>query len=183
MLENKIEVFDKEVDLFFRIEELRNLGFKEEDMYIIVNDEDDVSMLRGLTDIIITEEKPSIISRFKSFLKGEDSIFDAFSRIELDETERDFFYSQIKKGKILLIVDKDYYKGYELAENGLYTPVNLEDNKTPDNIDSSNLDSAEQLPDHIKIDIGLNPDDPNMKSKASPINQTIENLMEDEYRN
>lgn len=44
---------------------------QQHDMYIITQDEDSVSMLRGYTDIMIKEEDHSLLERFKSFLKGK----------------------------------------------------------------------------------------------------------------
>lgn len=123
MDDKNIEIYDNQADVLNRIQVLKELGYAEEDMYIIADDEDDFSMLRGFTDVIIKEDDDSLWDRFKSFLKGEDSIIDAFHRMGLDEEDRDFYHEQVRDGKIILYVNKDYGSYYDLYEDGTYGPI------------------------------------------------------------
>lgn len=123
MDDKNIEVYDNQVDVLQRIQVLKDLGYEEQDMYIIASDDDNFSMLKGFTDVIIKEDDDSIWDKFKSFLKGEDSIIDAFHRMGLGEGDREFYHDQVKDGKIILYVDKNYGSFYEIYEDGTYGPI------------------------------------------------------------
>ena len=123
MNDKNIEVYDNQAEVLSRIQVLKDLGYEERDMYIIANDDEDFSMLRGFTDVIIKEDDDSLWDKFKSFLQGEDSVIDAFHRMGLGEGDREFYYDQVKEGKIVLYVNKDYGSYYEVYEDGTYGPI------------------------------------------------------------
>jgi hypothetical protein len=147
-----------------RIKELKENGYKEEDMYIISGEENNISMLRGSTDVMIKEEEGSLLDRFKSFLKGQDSITEAFSRMRLSDQDKEFYHNEVKNGKIILYIDKDYGSYYELYEDGIFKPVASSD-EMDDNIKNvvvrndellgKDVDTVEDMPGSIKKDIGI----------------------------
>ena len=164
MKDNNIEVFHDQLEAIVRIKELKNLGYKEEDMYIIAGEENNISMLRGSTDIMIKEEEGSLRDRFRSFLKGQDSITDAFTRMRLSDEDKDFYHNEVKNGKIILYIDKDYGSYYELHEDGLFKPV-VSSDEVDGNIDNvvvrkdellgKEAASVEDVPQIVKKDIGV----------------------------
>lgn len=169
MKDNNIEVFHNQIEALNRIEDLKENGYKEEDMYIISGDEKNISMLRGSTDVIIKEEETSLFERFKSFLKGEDSITEAFTRMRLNDEDKKRYHDEVKNGKIILYIDKEYGSYYELHEEGLFRPVVSSDEfeDIPGNVRveneeilKSDVDSVKDVSDNIRKDIGLdsNPD-------------------------
>src|SRR5699024_1425637 len=103
-----IELFDRQREVINRVNILNQQGYREKDMYIITHDDNDISILMGLTDIVIKEEDATIWDRFRSFLKGDDTIIDALNRLGLDEEEKEYYKGEIAKGKYLLFVDKEY---------------------------------------------------------------------------
>lgn len=119
MLENKVELFDNQLQVIKRIEELKREGYEEDDMYVMVDDDEEISMLRGATGVMIKEEDDSLFDRFRSFLTGKDSIVDAFNKMDLKEEDRDACYEEVQDGKILLMVNKDYESKFELTEEGI----------------------------------------------------------------
>lgn len=158
MKDRVFEVLDNEVDLFIRVKELKSLGYEEQDMYIITQDEDSVSMLRGYTNIMIKEEDHSLLERFKSFLKGEDSIIDAFKRMGLEKEEKEYYHNEVKNGRLLLLVDKSYESNYVMGEDGILRPVEVVENLSEDGTsdsESMELNTEEEIPDSIKRDIGI----------------------------
>lgn len=161
MLDRIFEVVDNEIDLLVRVRELKLKGYAEEDMYIITRDEEDVSMLKGHTDIMIKEDDHSLIDKFISLLKGEDSITDVFVRMGLEKKDKKYYYNQVKEGKLLLLVDKDYHCNYVLGEDGVLGPLNpVEESpvkKQPQD-EALTLKSNERLSDNIKEDIGISVD-------------------------
>lgn len=164
MKDNNIEVFHDQLEAIVRIKELKNLGYKEEDMYIIAGEENNISMLRGSTDIMIKEEEGSLRDRFRSFLKGQDSITDAFTRMRLSDEDKDFYHNEVKNGKIILYIDKDYGSYYELHEDGLFKPV-VSTNELDETIDNvvirknkllgKEAAPVEDVPQIVKKDIGV----------------------------
>lgn len=121
-------------------------------MYVIANKDEDISMIKGSTDVLIKEDDESIWDRFKSFLSGEDSVIDALNRLELSEEEKEKYYDEVRNGKLVLLVDPNYKSKYELKEDGFYYPIEDE------NILSENEDyDADDLPDDLREDVGLNP--------------------------
>ena len=147
-----IEIFDKEIEVVNRVNMLNQLGFKDEDMYIIASEDNDITILRGLTDIIIKENNDSLFERFKSFLKGEDTIIDAFTRMGLNEDEREYYQKELKYGKYLLYVNKEYGSYYQLNEDGENVSLATE----PPTNDS--FEDLEPLPESLREDVGLNKD-------------------------
>ena len=164
MKDNNIEVFHNQLEAMIRIKELKENGYKEEDMYIISGEENNISMLRGSTDVMIKEEEGSLLDRFKSFLKGQDSITEAFTRMRLSDQDKEFYHNEVKNGKIILYIDKDYGSYYELYEDGVFKPV-VSSDEMDDNINNvavkndellgKDADLVEDMPENIKRDIGI----------------------------
>lgn len=160
-MDKNVELFDEEIKVLNRIEKLKEMGYEETDMYIITDDDKDVSMLRGMTGIIIKEDDDSLWNRFKSFLSGDDSVIDAFNRMKLNDEDKDFYYDQVRHGKILLYVDKEYIQYYNLHEDGKFRPIiDLTTPYTPDKQENIETLPGEELSDRVKEDLGLdqNPD-------------------------
>ena len=160
MNDKNIEVYDNQVDVLQRIQILKDLGYEEQDMYIIASDDDDFSMLKGFTDVIIKEDDDSLWDRFKRFLKGEDSIIDAFHRMGLGEADREFYYDQVKDGKIILYVDKDYGSYYEIYEEGMFRPIVTPDEFIDDIEDKDLNPPIDEMEDEMKEDVGLEYEEP-----------------------
>lgn len=171
-----IELFDRETEVVNRVNVLNQQGYREEDMYIITDDDNEVSVLMGLTDIVIKEEDASIWDRFRSFLKGEDTITDAFNRLELDEEQKEYYRKKISEGKYLLFVDKEYGSFKNL--NDEFQPITEEQRERKR---ERKLKSNEEIPDSIKRDVGLEEEKADMKSRDLPhdVPQTIDYNIKD----
>lgn len=184
MDDKNIEVYDNQADVLNRIQVLKDLGYAEQDMYIIANEEEDFSMLRGFTDVIIKEDDESLWDKFKSFLKGEDSIIDAFHRMGLGEGDREFYHDQVREGKIVLFANKDYGSFYEVYEDGTYGPIitpdepiedmNLAENK----VELESNPPVDEMSDETKRDIGLLQEEPPLEDLRR--NQDISILIEEQ---
>ena len=149
-----IEIFDSELDVVERINILNHLGFKDEDMYIISSEDSNISMLRGLTDIVIKEDNESLWERFRSFLKGEDTITEAFSRMGIDDEERDIYKNELDAGKYILYVNKEYGSFYQLNDDDEYNPI-IETLATEPDTETDEFDDLDPLPEIVREDIGM----------------------------
>lgn len=156
MKERIIELFDDQIEVLKRIDSLKAQGYDEDDMYIVVQDDEEIEMLKGSTGVMIAEEEESLFDRFKNFLSGSNSVTDAFNKMELEDEYRDTCYNEVKQGKILLMVNENYESKFELGPEGnIITPEEPEVAGTGLDGDGAVEESVENLPDDIKKDIGL----------------------------
>lgn len=109
-----IGTFDVQAEVLSKITELKAQGYREEDMYVIAQDEDQLTMIKGQTDVKLdTQEDQGFMGRFISTLAGEASSFEAFNSMGLDSDESDVYKREVENGKILLYVDSDYGPSYD----------------------------------------------------------------------
>ncbi|WP_422124134.1 YsnF/AvaK domain-containing protein [Planococcus sp. X10-3] len=114
MTNNKfMGTFDSESEVLAKIEELKATGSKEEDMYVMARDKDQISMVRGRTDVDYKSSEGNWMDKFMGFLSGDDSTREAFSGMGLDKDESDRYYNEVQNGKILLFVDQELGASYE----------------------------------------------------------------------
>jgi uncharacterized protein (TIGR02271 family) len=116
-----VEVYDNENQVLQRIEELKSQGISEDHIYLVVNRNERLSILKNRTDLNIDEattrdthtEEKGFFAKFVDSLKGEDETNDSFERMDLTGHDRERYAQEVREGKILLYVDKDYQYGYE----------------------------------------------------------------------
>lgn len=114
MANNKfMGTFDTESEVLQKIEELKGTGSREEDMYVMARDKDQISMVRGRTDVDYKSSEGNWMDKFMGFLSGDDSTREAFSGMGLDKDESDRYYNEVQNGKILLFVDREFGANYE----------------------------------------------------------------------
>lgn len=121
-------IYNNEMELQAEMDRLRAQGYGEEDMYIVSNHSQQLSMYRGATSYENDREEASWWDRFKAFLMGEDLVRDKyFTQMGFTEEERNRYYDELQAGKYLLYVDKEYgtffdegTKNYENGVNGLH---------------------------------------------------------------
>lgn len=105
-----IYVYYDEDDLLWKINALKEEGYKEEDMYIIVKDKEEILMTKGQMGINVESAGlQSWRDRFAAFLLGEKPVRDALLRIGLStgmcEEEAEKHYTDVITGGMLLYVD------------------------------------------------------------------------------
>src|SRR4051794_22129997 len=103
-----IGVFQNDVELISKINELTSNGYAEDDMYVITKDNNTISMLRGLTDVEVQLASRSLSDRFKLLLTGEDPVRENFRKIGLTDVESERYYHEVENGGYLLYVDQEY---------------------------------------------------------------------------
>jgi len=114
MTNNKfMGTFDSETEVLKKIEELKAQGSREDDMYVMARDEEQISMLRGRTDVDYKSAEGNWMDKFMGFLSGDDSTREAFSGMGVDKDEADRYYNEVQNGKVLLFVDREYGANYE----------------------------------------------------------------------
>ncbi|PSL34304.1 uncharacterized protein (TIGR02271 family) [Planomicrobium soli] len=124
MADNKfMGTFDTEQEVLRKIEELKAQGATEDHMYVMARDEDQLSMVRGRTDVDYKAAEVGWKDKFMGFLSGNEPVRQAFAGMGVDEHEADRYYHEVQNGKILLFVDRDYdstTQSTETPQNAAY---------------------------------------------------------------
>ena len=109
-----IGTFDVQAEVLSKITELKSQGYREEDMYVVAHDENQLSMVKSQTDVQLdTQEDQGFMGKFISTLAGESSSMEAFNSMNLDPDESEVYQREVENGKILLYVDSEYGPSYD----------------------------------------------------------------------
>lgn len=103
-----VGTFHSENQVLNKINELKAQGYSEEDIYVVTNDADSLSIVRGQTDVDLTSSEGSWLDKFIAFLSGDEPVRAAFTHMGFTEEESSRYYDEVKNGSILLYVDRDY---------------------------------------------------------------------------
>lgn len=110
---NFMGTFDNETEVLRKIEELKSQGISEDHMYVMAHDKDQISMVRGRTDVDYkSTEGGGWMDKFMGFMSGNEPIRQAFNDMGVDGNEADRYYQEVQNGKILLFVDKEIGDSY-----------------------------------------------------------------------
>ena len=102
-----VGTFQMEDQVLHKIEELKSQGYLEEDIYVVTNDADSLSIVRGQTDVDLKSSEGSWLDRFMAFLSGDEPVKVAFTQMGFTDEESSRYYNEVKNGSILLYVDRD----------------------------------------------------------------------------
>ena len=120
MANNKfMGTFDSESEVLRKIEELKNQGISEDHMYVMAHDKEQLSMVRGRTDVDYKSAEGGWMDKFMGFLSGNEPVREAFSGMGVDEQEADRHYRDVQNGKILLFVDQEIGLDYDAKDNDI----------------------------------------------------------------
>lgn len=122
--------FQTEQEVLDKINELKLEGYIEEDIYVVTNHKESLSIVRGQTAVELESVEGNWLDKFKAFLTGDEPVRSAFSQMGFSYEESQRYYSEVKNGGILLYVDKNYGTVYdEYAKNqsdSSYEGTNME---------------------------------------------------------
>ena len=138
-----VGTFQSENQVLNKIDELKAQGYLENDIYVVTNDVDSLSIVRGQTDVDLESPKGNWLDRFMSFLSGDEPVRAAFTDMGFTEEESSRYYNEVKNGNILLYVDRNYnglINGRETEFMSSDLDPNLGSNLTVNNFDSTALD-------------------------------------------
>ena len=94
--------------VIYKIIEMKARGIDEGNMYAVTIEEDNISMLRGRSDIeLLGIADENWLNRFTLFLKGEEPILDAFSRMGFSEQQSRQYYNEVKNGGVALFIEDE----------------------------------------------------------------------------
>lgn len=136
-----IGTFQNENQVLNKIEELKVHGWSEYDIYIVANNTDQLSIIRGQTNVELQSTAVNWLDRFMTFLSGDEPVKTAFYQMGFNEEESSYFYDELKRGGILLYVDKDYgsvFDDQHIQLKKVYTNPTIRASSTVPNTKSRN---------------------------------------------
>lgn len=98
-------MYFKESDLLNRVQELKAEGWPEDHIYVVVKNDDQLTMVKSRTDAEIKAADESWWDRFMGFLVGEDHVRRMVDSLALGSEETEQYYLDIERGGMLLYVD------------------------------------------------------------------------------
>ena len=93
-----VDIFQSENQVLYKIAELKKQGYTENDICIVTNDLDTLSIVNGLTDVDLRSSEGTWLDRFKAFLSGDEPVNVAFSHMGFTEEESFHYYDEVTNG-------------------------------------------------------------------------------------
>ncbi|WP_153731672.1 YsnF/AvaK domain-containing protein [Sporosarcina obsidiansis] len=120
-----------ETELMNRVQELKNEGWPEENIYVVVKNDEHLTMMRSRTDAEIKSANDSWWDRFMGFISGEDHVHRMVDNLDFGPEETERYYREIDEGGMLLYVDQGEVNRHYMDNTDFYglnqmsTDVNL----------------------------------------------------------
>lgn len=139
-----VGTFQSESQVLNKIDELKAQGYEDNDIYVVSNNADTLSIVRGQTDVDLQSPDGNWLDKFIAFLSGEEPVRGAFTNMGFTEDESDHYYTAVKNGEILLYVDREYGNMYRNQDTNFqtgYTDPNIGSNLVAEDNADTNLAS------------------------------------------
>lgn len=126
-----IGMYHNETELMNRVDELKREGWPEDDIYVVVKNDDQLTMVRSRTDAEIKSADDSWWDRFMGFVSGEDHVRRMVENLDFGTEETAKYYREIEQGGMLLYVDSGEANRHYMDNTDFYgrdgksTDVNL----------------------------------------------------------
>ncbi|WP_052131646.1 YsnF/AvaK domain-containing protein [Planococcus sp. CAU13] len=105
-----VGTFELQAQVFKKIEELKEQGYREEDMYIVAKEGANIDALQGKTNINVTsgDSDGNWKDKFKNLFSGDDTERNSYRNLNEDDSYGSDYGSHVESGRILLYVDRDF---------------------------------------------------------------------------
>ncbi|MCM3611062.1 DUF2382 domain-containing protein [Planococcus sp. MERTA32b] len=105
-----VGTFELQAQVFKKIEELKEQGYREEDMYVVAKDGANIDTLQDKTRTNITsgDKDSSWKDKFTNLFSSDDTERSSYRNVSDDGTRDTDYSSHVENGRILLYVDRDY---------------------------------------------------------------------------
>lgn len=105
-----VGTFELQAQVFKKIEELKEQGYREEDMYVVAKDGANIDTLQDKTRTNITsgDKDSNWKDKFTNLFSSDDTERSSYRNVSDDNTRDTDYSSHVENGRILLYVDRDY---------------------------------------------------------------------------
>lgn len=122
-MENKlIGAFDTQSEVLHKIQELKEQGYDENDIYVLAQNRDQVARVERQTQVQVdtdsveangySQQEEGFMGKFMNLLAGEEASGSAFNNLKLSEKDAEQSRRHLEAGKLLVYVDSDYKDSY-----------------------------------------------------------------------
>lgn len=137
-----VGTFQNEAEVLNKIDALKTQGYSDDDIYIVTNDAEKLTIIRGETDVDLRTAEGNWMNKFMAFLSGDEPVKGAFTNMGFSEEESNRYFNEVKAGGILLYVDREYGNLYGNSGTEYlagYTDPNIGSNLIVDDYDHTNI--------------------------------------------
>lgn len=105
-----VGTFELQAQVFKKIEELKEQGYREEDMYVVAKDGANIDTLQDKTRTNITsgDKDSNWKDKFTNLFSSDDTERSSYRNVSDDNTRDTDYSSHVENGRILLYVDRDF---------------------------------------------------------------------------
>ncbi|RAZ78971.1 YsnF/AvaK domain-containing protein [Planococcus halotolerans] len=105
-----VGTFELQAQVFKKIEQLKEQGYREEDMYVVAKDGANIDTLQDKTRTNITsgDKDSNWKDKFTNLFSSDDTERSSYRNVSDDNTRDTDYSSQVENGRILLYVDQDF---------------------------------------------------------------------------
>lgn len=107
-----IGMYHNDSELMKKINDLKAQGIDGENIYLIAQDDSDVTMFQGMKYGDVQTTPDSWFARFLDFLTGENHVRSMLQEVGVPEEDMDNYYREIESGGKLLYVDQGELHDY-----------------------------------------------------------------------
>lgn len=107
MLKNKVEIYNDQEEITRRINQLKQTGFHDTDMYVIAKGEHRIDNMQGRLETLADEANQTDLSlwdKFRNLVGAQEEFENAFLRLGVEEKDIELFTTAIESGKLMLII-------------------------------------------------------------------------------
>ncbi len=101
-----IGMYHNDSELMTKIDDLKDQGIAGENIYVIAQDDSDVTMFQGMKYGDVQTTPDSWFDRFMNFLTGENHVRSMLREADVPDSDMDNYYNEILNGGKLLYVDE-----------------------------------------------------------------------------
>lgn len=105
-----VGTFELQAQVFKKIEELKEQGYREEDMYVVAKDGANIDTLQDKTRTNITsgDQDSNWKDKFKNLFSSDDTERNSYRNVSDDGAHDSDYGTHVDNGRILLYVDQDF---------------------------------------------------------------------------
>lgn len=105
-----VGTFELQAQVFKKIEELKEQGYREEDMYVVAKDGANIDTLQDKTRTNITsgDKDSDWKEKFTNLFSSDDTERSSYRNVSDDNSRDTDYSSHVENGRILLYVDQDF---------------------------------------------------------------------------
>ncbi|RNF41253.1 DUF2382 domain-containing protein [Planococcus salinus] len=147
--------FELQAQVYKKILELKEQGYREEDMYVIAKGHDHVDTLKDKTAVnFSTGDKGDWKDKFKSVFSKEDADRKSYTNISEDSTRSTDYSRDVEDGRILLYVDRNFASSHDTRTTTAGTNTDETRRRGTDQEDSLRLHEERLNVDKERVQTG-----------------------------